>query len=242
MIKIRIFSLATASLLGLATVASAQSIATFGSAEVAGFGEGSALLGSSINTGKQGWGPVGTLTLQTYRYRSGANTHAQAYAVSPSVGLINIMRGGSVQAGVGYTFVNVDAPTSTAGAPNILGVEGGSKNGVFVTTQGNYWGNGENSAQVIGSYGFASEYYWTRARASHRLAPSATPIYLGAEVVVQGSQKFVPAATRYQFGPTLEYRFTPQFRMGTSGGYRGGNNNAAGTGYGRIEFLVLTTL
>ena len=236
MTNTRVFSLASLLTLGLAIAAGAQSIATFGSAEAAGFGEGSALLGSSINTGHQGWGPVGTITAQTYRYRSGANTHAQAYALSPSVGLINIMRGGSIQGGVGYTFVHADGPV------NVLGVEGGSKNGVFVSAQGNYWGNGENSAQVIGSYGFASDYYWTRGRASHRLAPSATPVYLGAEVVVQGSQKFVPAATRYQFGPTLEYRFTPQFRMGMSGGYRGGNNNAAGTGYGRVEFLVLTTM
>lgn len=236
MINIRAFSLATALSLGLAITADAQSFATFGSAEVAGFGEGSALLGTSVNTGRQGWGPVGTLVAQTYRYRSGLNTHAQAYALSPSIGLINIMPTGSIQAGVGYTFVNTDGPV------NVIGVETGSKNGVFVSAQGNYWGNGENSAQVIGSYGFASEYYWTRGRAAHRLAPSATPVYLGAELVVQGSQKFVPSATRYQFGPTLEYRFTPQFRMGVSGGYRGGNNNARGTGYGRVEFLVLTKL
>ena len=237
MINTRAFSLAIALSLGLAITAGGQSIATFGSAEVAGFGEGSALLGTSANTGRQGWGPVGTLVAQTYRYRSGLNQHAQAYALSPSIGLINIMPTGSVQAGVGYTFVNTDVTTSN------VALETGSKSGVFVSAQGNYWGNGENSAQLIGSYGFASEYYWTRARAAHRIAPSATPVYLGAELVVQGSQKFVPTATRYQFGPTLEYRFTPQFRMGVSGGYRDGtNNNSAGTGYGRVEFLLLTRM
>lgn len=245
-IKTRIASLAAAFSLGLTCMARAQSLATFGSAEVAGFGEGSALLGTSINTGRQGWGPVATIVGQTYRYRSGPTTHAQAWALSPSLGLVNIMPTGSVQAQIGYSFVHTDA--AVAGAP-ILGVETGTKNGVFATAMGNYWGNGENTAQWIGSYGFASEYYWTRFRASHRLAPSATPVYLGAEAVIQGTQKTqtfgsvtTPTQMRYQFGPTLEYRFTPEFRMGVSGGYRGGNNNAAGTGYGRIEFLVLTKL
>ena len=241
----RITTLSAALSLGVASILSAQSLATFGSAEVAGFGEGSALIGTSLSTGRQGWGPVATLVGQTYRYNNGGNTHAQAYALSPSIGLQNTTSVGAVSGSLGYTFVNTQFDNVVSGG------ELGGTNGAFVTLQGNYWGTGENSAQVIGNYGFKSEYYWTRFRAAHRLAPSATPIYVGAEAVLQGTQQGyrigntglrTASQSRYQFGPTIEYRFTPEFRMGASGGYRGGNNNAAGSGYARIEFLVLTKL
>lgn len=239
-ITFRIASLAAGLSLGLATGLSAQNTATFGSAEAAGFGEGSALIGTSINGGVRGWGPVATLVGQTYRYRSGINSHAQAWAISPSLGLVHTTAVGAVQGSVGYTFVRTEGLVGTVNPDGILGVEGGSRSGVFVSGQGNYWGDGENTAQAIASYGFASEYLWSRVRAAHRLAPSATPFYLGGEFVYQGTQKAVPSRWRYQVGPTIEYRFTPEFRMGASAGYRGGNNNAPGSGYGRVEFLILT--
>ena len=234
----RLASLAAAFSVGLASSLGAQSLATFGSAEVAGFGEGSALIGTSWSTGRQGWGPVLGITAQTYRYRTSrvTNAHAQAYAVSPSVGLQHSTDVGALQGSVGYTFVNTEFTDVLPGS------EVGGKSGVFVSGMANYWGTGENTAQWLGSYGFASEYFWTRGRAAHRLAPTAHPVYLGGELVFQGSQKISPSTYRYQFGPTIEYRFTPEFRMGASGGYRGGNNNAIGTGYARIEFLLLTKL
>ena len=242
--KTRIVSLAAILTVALVSSASAQALATFGSVEVAGFGEGSALLGTSLSTGRRGWGPIAGLVTQTYRYRSGLNSHSQAYALSPSLGLQYSTAVGAVQGSLGYTFVNTDV----GGA--IVGVETGSRSSPFVSAQANYWGTGENSAQAIANYGFRSEYYCTRFRAAHRLTPS-TPFYLGAEAVFQGTQKTDPIGTtalrtatqsRYQFGPTIEYRFTPAFRMGASGGYRGGGNNAVGTGYARIEFLLLTRL
>ena len=241
----RITSLAAALSLGLATSLGAQSLATFGSAGVAGFGEGSALLGTSLSTGRQGWGPIASLVAQTYRYQNGGTTHAQAYAISPSLGLQYTMPTGAVSASGGYTFVNTQFERVVTGG------ELGGTNGAFVTLQGNYWGSGENSAQLIGNYGFKSEYYWSRARAAHRLAPSATPIYVGGEFVLQGTQRGYltglgttrgPSVMRYEFGPTIEYRATPQFRVGASGGYRGGNRSTIGSGYARIEFLLLTKL
>ena len=230
-------SLVAAGLLVLsAATLRAQALATFGSAELAGFGEGSALLGTSWSQTHMGWGPVVNLVAQTYRYSNGSNTHAQAYALSPAVGLVNKMDEGSIQGMIGYTFVNTEFNNVIAGNEN------GSTNGAFASVQGNYWGTGENSAQVIGSYGFRSEYYWTRFRASHRLAPTEHPIYLGGELVLQGSQKITPTQFRYQVGPTIEYRVSPDFRVGASGGYRGGSNSYPGSGYARIEFLLLSKL
>ena len=243
----RIANLAAALSIGLAASLNAQSLATFGSAEVAGFGEGSALLGTSIGTGHLGLGPMATLVGQTYRYQNGGGSHAQAYAISPSVGLQYNMPTGAVSAGIGYTWVN----TQFEGL--ISGSELGGRSGTFMTAQGNYWGNGENSAQLIGSWGFASEDYWTRARAAHRLAPSANPVYLGGEFVLQGAPNgYLVGSTgvrsgvnvmRYEVGPTIEYRVSPNFRVGASGGFRGGNNPAgANSGYARVEFLALTKL
>ena len=247
--KTRIATFAAALSIGLGASLNAQALATFGSAELAGFGEGSALLGTSLSTGSLGWGPMATVVAQTYRYSSdpATNSHAQAYAISPSVGLQYSMPTGAVSAGVGYTFVNTEFNGIISGA------EVGGRSGTFVTGQANYWGDGENSAQLIGSYGFKSEYYWSRARAAHRLSPSATPVYLGAEFVLQGAPngylvspgggvRSGISVTRYEVGPTIEYRATPEFRVGASGGFRGGNNNAVSSGYARIEFLLLTKL
>lgn len=244
--SIRIAKLWGALSVGFAATLNAQALATFGSAEVAGFGEGSALIGTSLGTGHLGLGPMATLVGQTYRYQNGFNSHAQAYAISPSVGLQYNMPTGAVSAGVGYTFVN----TQFDGV--ISGAELGGRNGAFVTGQGNYWGSGENSAQLIGSYGFKSEYYWSRVRAAHRLSPSMTPVYLGGEFVLQGAPNGYAnalgvrsgnAVTRYEVGPTIEYRATPEFRVGASGGFRGGNTTAgANSGYARVEFLLLTKL
>lgn len=230
----------------LASSAGAQALATFGSATLAGFGEGSALLGTSLSTGRQGLGPLAGLVGQTYRYRDTQNTHAQAYAISPSVGLQYTMPTGAVSSSIGYSFVSTDFDRVVSGG------ELGGSSGAFVSGQGNYWGTGENSAQVIGSYGLKSQYYWSRVRAAHRLAPAAQPVYVGGEFVLQGTQRGYinnqltrtrgPSETRFEVGPTIEYRISPEFRVGAAAGLRGGNNSTAQSGYARIEFLLLTKL
>jgi len=250
----RTAALVAALVLGVST-AHAQALATFGSAEVAGYGEGSVLLGTSLSTGRLGWGPVGTLIGQTYRYRNSSTTHRQAWAVSPSLGLQYSMPEGAVQGSVGYSFVSDNNSLTNTGV--VAGSQFGGKNSAFVTAQANYWGNGEHGAQWIGNYAFETQYYWTRARVNQRFVTGPHPIYFGLEGILQGSQKTqtviqsggssftIPTQTRYQFGPTVEYRVSNDFRIGASGGYRGGSNggnssNYAGTGYGRIEFLALS--
>ena len=48
---------------------------------------------------------------------------------------------------------------------------------------------------------------------------------------------------RVQFGPTVNVHITPAFYLGVSGGYRTTTpTNGIGTGYARIEFLVLSNL
>src|SRR6476619_1873896 len=65
--------------------AGAQSLATYGSAEAAGYGEGSLFLGSTLSLpGGQGWSPLVSAYVQTYRYRSGVNSPATATAFAPA--------------------------------------------------------------------------------------------------------------------------------------------------------------
>lgn len=215
--------------------AGAQSLATYGSAEAAGYGEGSLFLGSTLGLpGGQGWSPLVSAYVQTYRYRSGVNSHATATAFAPAVGLSYGMPTGNVSASVGYNFTTTDV----SNVP-IVGLQGGNTSSVFTTLQANHWGDGNDAVQGIVSYAWRSQYLWSRLRAAQRVGTS--PLFAGGEVVYQGtSHNFT--SHRYQVGPTVEYRFTPAFRLGGSAGYKGGDNNFPGTGYAQINFLVLTDL
>ena len=213
--------------------AGAQSLATYGSAEVAGYGEGSLFLGSTLGLpGGRGLSPFVAGYVQTYRYRTGANSHATATAFAPSVGLSYGMPTGNVSGSIGYNFTNTDV----SNVP-IVGLQGGNTASLFSTFQANYWGDGNQAVQGIVSYAYRSQYLWSRARAAHRLGTS--PWFGGGEFVYQGSNKI--NQHRYQVGPTIEYRFTPAFRLGGAAGYKGGDNYP-GSGYAQINFLVLSNL
>lgn len=227
-------ALAGATLALLPAPARGQTLATFGAIEAAGLGEGLALFGVGLSHNGLGWGPTAAASLLSYRYRTGVrNNTAQAYAFAPGVGLQNNYGTGAFQALVGYTFVNVDA----APPSGIIGLEAGSQNSPFVLGQVNHWGDGNVALQAIASYNFQAQYTWARARGAQRLAGS--PVFVGAEVVAQGTPKN-SGAFRFNVGPTIEYRVTEQFRLGASGGLRTGTNNLPTTGYVRAEFLALT--
>lgn len=251
---LRITSLAVAIAFSAST-AHAQALATFSSAELAGYGEGSLLLGASLTSGNQGWGPIGTLIGQTYRFRDqgiGSSSHAQAWAISPAAGMQYSTSTGAVQGLVGYTFVNSDEGTNNLGVGTVVaGNPTGGTNSAFVSAQVNHWGTGEHGVQWIGNYAFESEYYWTRLRLNQRFITAPHPVYFGVEGVVQGSQKTesitvgtstfrTQAQTRYQVGPTIEYRVTNDLRIGGAVGYRGGNNGFPGSGYAKLEMLALS--
>ncbi|HET9011736.1 MAG TPA: hypothetical protein VFN38_07960 [Gemmatimonadaceae bacterium] len=215
--------------------AAAQSLATYGSAEVAGYGEGSLFLGSTLGLpGGRGLSPFVSAYVQTYRYRNGLNSHATATAFAPAVGLSDGMPTGSVSGSLGYNFTSTDVSNTP-----IVGLQGGNTGSLFSTLQANYWGDGNRAAQAIVSYAYRSQYVWSRLRAAQRVG--ASPWFAGGEVVYQGTSHRYNQH-RYQVGPTIEYRFTPSFRMGGAAGYKGGDNNYPGTGYAQLNFLVLTDL
>ena len=214
--------------------ASAQALATYGSAEAAGFGEGSLFLGATLGLpGGQGLSPFVAGYVQTYRYYLRASrTHANATAFAPSVGLSYGTPTGAVSGSIGYNFTNTKLDSAA-----FIGLQGGNTGSLFSTFQANYWGDGNKAVQGIVSYAYRSEYLWSRLRAAHRLG--TTPFFGGGEFVYQGSSKI--NQHRYQVGPTIEYRFTPAFRLGGAAGYKGGDNYP-GSGYAQINFLVLSNL
>ena len=129
--------------------------------------------------------------MQTYRYRSGANSHATATAFAPAVGLSYGMPTGNVSGSIGYNFTSTDVSNTP-----IVGLQGGNTGSVFSTLQANYWGDGNKAVQGIVSYACRSQYVWSRLRAAQRVG--ASPWFAGGEVVYQGtSHNYTRTATRW---------------------------------------------
>jgi hypothetical protein len=246
--RTRFLPLASALALALASTAGAQSLAVYGGVEAAGLGESSALLGASLSGSALGLSPVVSVTGQTYRYRNGANGYLSATAVSPLVGLQFNNGRSMIMGGVGYSFVNTDLPAGAAG----IGLPSGNEDGVFLLGQVNHWGDGNRDIQGIASYAFKPSYLWARGRAAHRIY--ASPIFFGGEVVAQGAPSRdvdvvitpgtttrvnVPSYWSFNVGPTLQYRFTENFRVLGAAGARIGTNDVPLSGYGKLEFLAL---
>jgi hypothetical protein len=246
--RTRILSLASLVSVALASSANAQSLAVYGGVEAAGLGESSALLGASVAGSGLGLSPVVSVTGQTYRFRDGAGGFITANAISPLLGLQYNNGRSMLMGGVGYSFVNKNIPATASG----IGLSTGSEDGAFILGQVNHWGDGNRDIQGIASFAFKPAYLWSRVRAAHRVYLS--PIFFGGEVVAQGTpgvtRDYVSAAgvvTRantgsywsFNVGPTLQYRFTENFRVLGAAGARIGSNSVPLSGYGKLEFLAL---
>jgi hypothetical protein len=246
--RTRLLSVASVLAFALASTAHAQSLAVYGGVEAAGLGESSALLGASVAGTGLGLSPVVSLTGQTYRYRAFPSGYVSASAISPLLGLQYNDGREMFMGGVGYSFVSSDVPAARAG----IGLPSGTENGVFILGQMNHWGDGNRDIQAIASFAFEPKYLWSRGRAAHRFYSS--PVFLGGEVVAQGSpgrdvdvlttggtttRVNVPSYWSFNVGPTLQYRFTENFRLLGAAGARIGTNDAPLSGYGKLEFLAL---
>jgi hypothetical protein len=245
--RTRLLSLASVLSVALASSASAQSLAVYGGVEAAGLGESSAILGASLAGGGLGLSPVIGVTGQTYRYRNGAGDFISANAISPLIGLQFNNGRSLIMGGVGYSWVSTDLPSGTPG----IGLPSGTENGAFILGQVNHWGDGNRDIQGIASFAFEPGYLWSRGRAAHRVY--LTPWFAGGEVVAQGSPGKdrevviggvtttvnVPSYWSFNVGPTLQYRFTENFRVLGAAGARIGTNDVPLSGYGKLEFLAL---
>lgn len=210
--------------------ASAQAV--YGAAEVDDDEVRLFFLGGSWGLPGMGWHPY--VSASAYNVSFPAGTTRQSLNVFvPSVGLTNRMATQSVNFGVGYAFANKDF-----NQPFLVQAESGD--GVVGSFGWNHWGAGNHALQVLASYNFGSEFLWTRGRASKPLT-TTSPLWVGGELALLGGGN----ANAYiaQLGPTVEWRFNPQFRLGGSAGLKTGVSNASGLSavYGRLEFLWLPT-
>lgn len=208
---------------------SAQAI--FGAAETDDDDVSIFLLGGAWAPGGLGWKPFGSIVAYNLRFPAGTVTQTRN-VVLPTIGLMHAMPTQDVEFGVGYAFADEESS-------NPLLVPAPSSDGVVGSFGWNYWGNGRRAAQVLASFNFADTFLWSRGRASLPLT-ATSPLWVGGEVGLLGGGN--PSAYLAQFGPTIEYRFNPQFRLGGSAGLKVGVSNVTGSSvYGRVEFLWLPT-
>jgi len=229
-------------LVGVASSAGAQQIVGFGAAEFSGQRRSVQLLGFSLSSGLPGWSPVLTVTGLRFTFPAtdilGVTTTEDAFAIAPSIGMRYQTEVGSTGVNVGYIFVSED--DDIAGAP---GSPVGSSDGVFASFQADYWGRGEAIGQLLVSYNFGGEYLWSRAKGGVRIGGLSSPLFLGAEGILQGGGEGAVDTWALQLGPVIMLQLTPNFRVDLSGGVRIPlNRDETGeftTGYGRIEFVAV---
>jgi hypothetical protein len=209
------------------TPSSLQAQAIFGAAEFDDENTSFFMLGGTMGLGSgMGWRPFVGLTAYHLRFEGLGTTDRNV--IVPSLGMSNTSATGSYGGSLGYAFADEDAPVAFVGAE--------SGDGVVLQGHWNHWGTtGRHAFQWLGSYNFGSEFFWTRGRASKPLT-ATSPLWVGGEAALMGGND----VTLAQLGPTIEWRFNPQFRLGGSAGFKpvlsGGSGSAV---YGRLEFLWL---
>jgi hypothetical protein len=189
-------------------------------------------LGGSWGLGGMGWKPYASVSAFNLSYPSGSVRESRNVVV-PSIGLRNTSATQSVNFGVGYAFADEDFDQP------VIQLQAESGDGFVASAGWNHWGSTNTHAlQLLGSYNFGTEFLWTRGRASKPLT-STSPLWVGGELALLGGG--LTDSYIAQFGPTVEWRFNPQFRLGGSAGLKTGVSNASGFNavYGRLEFLWL---
>src|ERR1043166_1833294 len=204
-------------LVGGAFRAGAQQVVVFGSAEAGGLGSSLFLRGGSVSGKGLGWQPVANVEGYHLTFRSGPGKTTTNDVLAPSAGLKYNVGEGAVQARVGYAFVS--SSTGTPATVGVFPIPSASKNGVLAAFQGDYWGTGAQTAQLIGSYNFANEFLWSRVRAAQRIGAADSPLMLGAEAGFLGTNK-TSGNWGWFVGPTIGYRVMPELRLTAAGGYR----------------------
>ena len=197
------------------------------------------LLGASVGT--TGLGPGLGVGVMGYNltYPVAGNTTESVNAVQPQVELRYGFPTGSVQANVGYLFIQGKDVTP-------IGAPGGAEDGLVTALQGNYWGSeGGASADLILSYNWGGEYFWTRGRGVQQIAGfrERGAINLGAELVAQGTAAD-DTYRAFQAGPVLEVAFSPAFRLiGVAGAKTDNRADAPSVfPYFKLEFVAIPGL
>lgn len=184
--------MAGALLLGGASTASAQWNSTaIGVAEYDT--EQTLLLLAGVSASPGGVGIAPLVGVQTNFLTFDAVDRVEVFTVRPYAGLRSGYEGGSLYGTVGYAFSSRDEDVGAVAADR------GS--GVVVSAGLDHWGTGGPLGyQLLGSYNFGSEAYWTRGRVTTR-AGRTSGMRVGGEVALLGGEGY----SAWQPGAIVEW-------------------------------------
>ena len=197
------------------------------------------LLGASLHT--TGLGPgvgVGVLGYNV-TFPVDGNTTESVNGVQPQVELRYAFPTHSVQANVGYLFIE-GKDVTPIGAPS------GAEEGLVTALQANYWGSeGGRSGDAIASYNWGASYFWGRLRGLTQVTGLGERggVSLGAELVAQGTADD-DTYRAFQAGPMVEVALSPSFRLqGVVGAKTDNRANAPSVfPYFKLEFVAIPGL
>lgn len=156
------------------------------------------LAGVSASPGGMGVAPIVGVQASHLSW-DGGTERSNSFTVRPYVGLRTGLTGGSLYGTVGYAFSNRDTDDIVGGIP--VAADRGS--GVVASAGYDYWGTGGPLGyQVLGSYNFGSESYWTRGRVTSRVGDrSPGQMRVGGEVALLGGEGY----SAWQPGAIVEW-------------------------------------
>jgi cellulose synthase (UDP-forming) len=197
------------------------------------------LLGASVHT--TGLGPglgVGVLGYHL-TFPVNENTTEAVNGIQPQVELRYAFPTHSVQANVGYLFIE-GKDVTPVGAPS------GAEEGLVTALQANYWGSeGGRSGDAIASYNWRASYFWGRLRGLQQISGLGERggVSLGAELVAQGTADD-DTYRAFQAGPVVEVAFSPSFRLQGVVGAKTDNRVDAPSvfPYFKLEFVAIPGL
>lgn len=210
---------------GARDVAAQWSAGTFGVAEYDTKQTFLALAGVSASPKGQGVKPLIGLQAYYLTYDAGS-TRKNSFTVRPSVGLTNNYGQGDVYATVGYAFAS-----NNDEGPVVASDRG---DGTVVSAGWDHWGVGVGAPlayQVLGSYNFGSESFWTRGRATVPMSQSgSSSTRFGGEVAYLSGRGY----SAWQPGAVLEFHM-PQGQILSLGAGAKLINNGGNAAYFKVE-------
>lgn len=232
-----VLALAMVAALGAAPAAAQWGTTWVGVAETSGDDVTLLLAGVSLSPAGLGLKPI--VGLQTYWLDTeGGST----WSVAPSAGLVARGETGALQARVGYSFQEDD--------DEVIPQFGADESGISTTAQADYWDGGAFGLQGIASFNWGSEYLWSRARGTVRVAELdfGGGIHVGPEFVYQGEMGEEtlgdPHYSAIQIGPIIQWNSGDNLIAGFGAGWKMIDDDFVGpddddsTWYVKVEFVL----
>lgn len=159
-----------------------------------------------------------------------------SWGLTPTAGLRYQTSGGMIQGNVGWAI---------RGNERSFDVFGGSKSGLHTGVHTEFWGDGSWGLQGIANYNWGSDFLWSRARLTKRIAQrsSGGGVSLGGELVwqTQTDDDDLIAGNEYEatyIGPVLQLSTASGMNWAFSGGWKHTQPGDNSTWYAKVELAL----